>query len=55
MIVILGAVIGALIGGFTAKKRNGNTADIAQYATGFAIAFALAGMVLTILLEKLLA
>ncbi len=55
MIVILGALIGALIGGMTAKRRNGDKADIAQYAVGYAIAFALVGVILTIAIEKLVA
>ena len=54
MIVIVSAIIGALSGGITAKRRNGNAADIAQYATGFGIAFALVGLILTIILEKAL-
>lgn len=53
MIVIVAAIAGLLIGGWTAKKRNGNRADIAQYATVYAIAFALAGLILTIAIEKL--
>lgn len=52
MIVIAGAVGGALIGGLTAKRRKGNAADIAQYATGFGIAFALGGLILTLVIEK---
>lgn len=55
MIVIAGAILGCLIGGFTAKRRNGNKADIAQYAIGYAIAFSLAGLILTIAVEKLAA
>ncbi|MBU2962829.1 apolipoprotein acyltransferase [Citreicella sp. C3M06] len=54
MIVIAGVLIGAILGGLTARRRKGNAADIAQYATGFAIACGLAGFVLTIILEKLL-
>lgn len=52
MIVILGALLGAIIGGTTAKRRKGNVADIAQYATGYAIAFGLLGFILTIIVEK---
>ena len=44
MIVILLAVIGAVIGGLTARKRNGNRKDIAQYAAGFAMAFIIVGI-----------
>ncbi|ETX30723.1 apolipoprotein acyltransferase [Roseivivax isoporae] len=55
MIVILGALLGAVIGGMTAKRRKGNRLDIAQYAAGYAILFALVGLVATIALEKTLA
>ncbi|SLN41182.1 hypothetical protein ROJ8625_01958 [Roseivivax jejudonensis] len=52
MIVFLSAVAGALIGGTTARRRRGNAADIAQYAAGYGIAFALLGLIATIVLEK---
>lgn len=54
MIVIAATLIGAFLGGLTARRRKGNAADIAQYATGFAIAFALAGLIVTIIVEKTL-
>lgn len=54
MIVIAGALLGAIIGGLTAKRRKGNAADIAQYAVGFAIAFALVGLVATVLIDRAL-
>lgn len=53
MIVIILALFGALIGAITAKRRNGKFADILQYAVGYAIAFALVGVVATITLDKL--
>lgn len=52
MIVIALALLGAVLGGFTAKKRNGSRADIAQYAAGYAIAFALVGMVATLVIHR---
>mgnify|MGYP006309855597 CR=1 FL=1 len=52
MIVIGGALFGAIAGGTIAARRKGNKADIAQYATAYAIAFALAGLILTIVIEK---
>ncbi|WP_323768849.1 apolipoprotein acyltransferase [Antarctobacter sp.] len=52
MIVILGALLGAVIGGTTAKRRKGNFADIAQYAVVYAIAFGLLGFFVTIAIEK---
>ncbi|MDA7426639.1 apolipoprotein acyltransferase [Thalassococcus lentus] len=54
MIVIAGAVIGAILGGLTAARRKGNKLDIAQYATVYAIALALLGLLVTILIEKAL-
>ena len=52
MIVIAAALLGAIIGGVTAKRRKGNAMDIAQYAAGYAIAFAIVGMVATLIIEK---
>ena len=53
MIVIILGVMGAVVGGFTARKRRGNRKDIAQYAAGFAIAFMIVGMILTVLVDRL--
>ena len=52
MIVIILAIAGACIGGFTAKKRGGNRKDIAQYAAGYAMAFLIVGMILTVLVDR---
>jgi hypothetical protein len=52
MIVIILTLLGATLGGFTAKKRKGRPADIAQYATAYGIFFALVGLVITIAVEK---
>ncbi len=52
MLVIGGAVLGAVMGGLTARRRGGKPADIAQYAAGYAIAFALAGTLLTIFVHR---
>ena len=51
MIVILSALIGAVLGGLTAKRRGGNRLDIAQYAGAYAIGFALLGVFASIALE----
>lgn len=53
MIVIASGIIGALLGYTTAKKRDGNGLDMAQYAAGYAIAFMLLGLFLTLLVERL--
>ncbi|MFN3644757.1 MAG: hypothetical protein ACK4TB_17750 [Gemmobacter sp.] len=54
MIVIAGALGGALWGGYLARARKGARADIAQYAIGFAIAGALLGLFATIAVERML-
>ncbi|MCK0148733.1 apolipoprotein acyltransferase [Marivita sp. S6314] len=54
MIVIAGAIIGAIVGAMTAKKRNGNRVDIWQYGAVYAIAFSLGGLILTIAIEKII-
>ena len=55
MIVLLFAIVGALLGGYTARKRNGNRKDIAQYAAGYAMAFIIVGMILTVIIHRTLA
>ncbi|GAA6199063.1 apolipoprotein acyltransferase [Aquicoccus sp. SU-CL01552] len=52
MIVISAALIGALLGGVTARKRGGTLADIAQYAAVYAIGFAIVGMIATIMIHR---
>ncbi len=54
MIALGLALIGAIIGGLTARKRGGNRKDIAQYATGYGFAFLLVGMIATVLLDRAL-
>jgi len=54
MLVLAGLVLGVLIGATTARKRGGNKLDMAQYAAGYAIAFMLIGLFLTILAERLI-
>ena len=53
MIVIGGFVLGAMIGALNAKRGGGKPADMAQYAAGYGIAFALLGLFLTIAIERL--
>ncbi|MEL7098237.1 MAG: apolipoprotein acyltransferase [Pseudomonadota bacterium] len=52
MIVIGLALLGAIIGGLTARRRKGNGLDIAQYAAGYAIGFALVGMIITVFVHR---
>ncbi|MBV0911600.1 hypothetical protein [Anianabacter salinae] len=44
MIALGCALIGALWGGWLARKRKGNAYDMAQYAAGFGIFFGLVGL-----------
>ena len=53
MIVIAGLLFGALFGALQARKRQGTGFDIAQYAAAHAILFALLGLFVTILIDKL--
>lgn len=53
MLVVLGmAVLGVILGVAAARKRNGNRADMAQYAAGYGIAFALLGLILSLILVR---
>ena len=52
MIYIPAALIGGLIGGFTARRRGGKGLEIAQYAAAYGIAFALLGLIVTIILDR---
>lgn len=53
MIVIAAALFGAVLGGWTARKRGGAGADIAQYAASSGIAFALIGLIATVVIHRL--
>lgn len=53
MFVILGALLGAIIGGLVARKRKGKILDIVQYAAMYAIAFSIIGLFLTIFLHRM--
>lgn len=54
MIILAGLVLGALWGGLLARRRKGSRFDIAQYAAAFGIAFAVVGLIATVLLDRLL-
>lgn len=54
MIPLISALGFGLWGAMLAKRRRGNRADIAQYATGFAILGALVGLFLSVALARLL-
>ncbi len=52
MIVAVFAIVGAVIGGFTAKKRGGRGLDIAQYAGSYGLAFGIIGLFVTVFLMR---
>lgn len=54
MIVIGGLVLGAVLGAISASRRGGKTADILLWAAVWGIAFALAGLFATLVLDRLL-
>ncbi len=53
MIVLAGLVIGAIIGGLTARRRGGKRLDILQYAAIYAILFMLLGMFASIFIDRI--
>ncbi len=55
MIVVVSALAGIVWGGYQAKRRGGNRKDMAQYAAGYGIAFALLGLFAAVILERLVA
>ena len=54
MVVITLVIVGAVMGALNARRRGGNRKDIAQYAVGYALAFSIVGMFLTVLLDRVL-
>jgi len=52
MIYIPMGLLGIVIGALTAKRRKGSVLDILQYAAGYGIAFALMGLIATIVLDR---
>lgn len=53
MLIIAGALIGAVIGDRRAAKRGGSLADRVQYAAVHAILLALVGLVATIAIGRM--
>ncbi|MFY0680489.1 MAG: apolipoprotein acyltransferase [Thalassovita sp.] len=52
MIVIAATVFGALMGSLVASRRKGKSLDILQYAAGYAILFAMAGLFVTLIVHR---
>ncbi|SEN00506.1 hypothetical protein SAMN05216227_100615 [Pseudorhodobacter antarcticus] len=53
MIVLAGLLMGAVLGALVARKYGGKPLDLLQYAAGFAIAFALLGLFITVFLTRI--
>ena len=53
MIVILALALGALLGAWQARRRQGSRLDMAQWAAVYAILFGLAGLILTIVIGRI--
>ncbi len=53
MIVLAALLFGALMGMGIARRRGGRALDQAQYAAGYAIAFGILGVFVTILIDRL--
>ena len=53
MIWTAAIVVGAVTGAATAFRRGGRKLDALHYAAGFAVAFGLAGMIVSVLLDRL--
>jgi hypothetical protein len=53
MIWMSAIVVGAITGAATALRRGGRKLDALQYAASFAIAFGLAGLALSVLLDRI--
>ena len=49
---LIAAFIGALIGARIARNRKGSVLDVAFYATGYSIAFALVTLVITLIIHR---
>ena len=52
MIVLAGAILGAILGVWNAKRRGGRKLDMLQYGVATSIAFTLAGLIITILIHR---
>jgi len=53
MIIIAGFVLGAAFGARKALKSGGKRLDALQYGAGFGIAFAIIGLILTLVIDRM--
>ncbi|MGV8951506.1 MAG: hypothetical protein ACOH2M_10420 [Cypionkella sp.] len=54
MIVIAGIIIGAILGSVLARKRGGRRLDMLQYGAVYALIFAIIGMFITIVIDRMI-
>ena len=52
MIIIPCMIFGGLLGALTARRHGGDKFDIAQYVVGFGILFAVIGLMISIIVER---
>lgn len=52
MIVLLGAILGAMTGAFIAWRRKGRVADILQYAFVYFLIFTMIGLFITLIIHR---
>ncbi len=53
MIVLIALVLGVAFGIYSAKRRNGNRLDMAQYGAAYGMAFTLLGLFITLGIDRL--
>jgi len=53
MIVLIGAILGAITGTFIARHRKGRLADVLQYGFVYAMMFALLGLFITLIIHRM--
>lgn len=51
--VLAGIILGAAVGAWRARQRQGTALDMAQWAAVHAIVFGLAGLILTVVLGRI--
>ena len=54
MIIIGLALIGAIFGVISARRRSGNGLDMAQYGASYGIAFAIVGLLITVFVDRMI-
>jgi hypothetical protein len=53
MVILVALVFGALMGWGVARRRGGRGLDQLQYAAGYAIAWGIVGVFVTVLLDRM--